>query len=350
MILCRRTALFVYGPIPLDYISSMGNVVEVEHRGRFVKPCPGTPDHVCCGYRIIHFAEGCTLDCTYCVLTSYFDHENILLFGNRHDLFAELREVLEKARGLLRFGTGEFTDSLLMEKSHPLHADLIDILGGHPPGVLEIKTKTTCIDPLLDIPDTRNAIVAWSLNGEKIAREEESGAPAVEERIEAARRAQEAGFKLAFHFDPIILHEGWEEEYSRIVERLFERIRPEHVVYISMGALRFPSDMREALEKRGARYIHSGEFVRGRDNKMRYFRPLRTRLFTVIRDRLLRHVPEKKLYLCMESPEVWEDVFGIRRMTSRSLADRLDRACAEAFPWVECADGEDDSSLDGPGV
>jgi spore photoproduct lyase len=135
------------------------------------------------------------------------------------------------------------------------------------------------------------------------------------------------------------MHQDWAEDYARTIESLFRRIGPDDVVYVSMGALRFMPGMRDKLDRSRARYLYEGEFVRGKDNKLRYFRPLRTRMFRLIRGHLLRYVPDDLLYLCMESPDVWEDVFGHGRMTSDDLARRLDRACVRAFPHLNAQQG-----------
>ena len=329
-------------------------VTRAVNRGRFLKPCPGTPRHVCCGYHVIHFAQGCTLGCTYCILNKYFDLDRPVLFTNTADLFAELERAIHGSpvdcttddgypggcspdcgvpgTGIQRYGTGEFADSLLFEELLPLHAGLVRFFARQDRAVLEIKTKTTGSDGLLDAPEKDNVIMAWSLNSQPAALREEPGAPSPAERIVAARRAQDAGYRLAFHFDPLILHPGWEEAYPGIIDLLFSVVDPRRVVYISMGTVRFMPEMREQLHKNGAGFLCSGEFVRGEDNKMRYFRPLRTEMYRRIRRSLERHVDPDILYLCMERTEVWEDVFGEESMSSHRLARRLDAACLRLFP------------------
>jgi spore photoproduct lyase len=303
------------------------------NRGHFIKPCPGTPRHVCCGYRIINFAQGCTLGCTYCILDSYFNHNIPVVFENRSQLLAELDEVLVEETGLLRLGTGEFTDSLLFEKSYPLYERLIPRIAASSHAILEIKTKTVQVDSLLDIRCRDHIIVSWSLNSKAVARREERGAPDIDTRIRAAKKVEDCGYKLAFHFDPIIHHEGWEDGYGETIERLFKVIDPRDVVYVSMGALRFVPRMKQIMEAHGAQYL-DGDFVRGEDNKMRYFRPLRTRMYGTLLAALKEYVPEQKVYLCMENRDVWKDVFGIESMSSKLLAERLDRACKNAFPTL----------------
>jgi len=294
------------------------------NKGSFIKPCPGTPGHVCCGYWILNVAQGCTLRCTYCILDRYFHNKKLVVFTNIEKLFQEIELQLRGFKGILRYGTGEFTDSLLLKELVPLYSELIPFISETRRAVIELKTKTTNVDTLLGIKKHDRAIVSWSVNSGFIAEREESFAPPVEERIRAACRALEAGYKVAFHFDPIIMHEGWEDGYRRTVEKIFEAVRPEHVVYISMGALRYKPDMNGIP-------TYGGEFIRTDDNKMRYFRPLRVKAYRALKSMLSQYVPEEILYLCMENSTVWEDVFDIRGMTSEKLSKRLDEACQAGF-------------------
>jgi len=93
--------------------------------------------------------------------------------------------------------------------------------------------------------------------------------------------------------------------------------------------------MRDFMIRKKAQYIYGGEFIRGKDNKMRYFRPLRTRMYILLKDLLTQYIDEDRLYMCMESNEVWEDVFGVYGMTSKRLADRLDKACYTKFSRLD---------------
>jgi spore photoproduct lyase len=285
---------------------------------------------VCCGYRIIDIAHGCHLGCSYCILNHYFKGAETVVFRNWRKLFVELERFLERRKGLHRFGTGEFTDSLVYERFHSLYRELIPFFSRSEGAVLELKTKTTNVESLLEIGDHANVIVAWSLNSEYVSIREERRAPGIAQRLEAARRVQDAGYTLAFHFDPIVLHEGWKDGYKRTVDALFRAIRPQSVAYISLGALRFPHEMKETMMREGAGFL-AGEFIKGSDKKMRYFRPLRVGAYRLLASLLEEHVGRDILYLCMESPTVWEDVFQIGGMNTKKLSARLDDACRNVF-------------------
>ncbi len=313
--------------------SSIPIINKTDKKGSFIKPCPGTPKHVCCGYKIIDLAHGCNLGCTYCILNYYFQKNILTVFTNREKIFYELENFLEKKKGITRFGTGEFTDSLLFENDFPFYHELVPYIAEKRNAVLEIKTKTVNIDRLLDIKNHDNTIVSWSLNSDYIAQQEERLAPKIKKRINSAFQVQEAGYRLAFHFDPIVIHDGWEEGYKKTVDEIFKKINPESIVYVSMGTLRFIPEMVEFMNRVGASYI-DGEFIKGADNKMRYFRPLRTWAYKKIKTFLLEYLSEDIIYMCMESPTVWEDVFSISNMNSQKLRKRLDRACFDKFDII----------------
>jgi len=319
----------------MDYKSNFKNLVTFEkNKGNFIKPCPGTPAHVCCGYKIIDFAHGCTLGCSYCILKYYFKNKPITVFTNRKKLFKELEEYINKEDSIVRFGTGEFTDSLLFEDIQPFYKDLVPFISKYKNTILEIKTKTINIKSLKKIKDHWNTMVSWSVNTPTIIRNEEKGAPGIQDRINAAEELQKEGYKLGFHFDPLIIYPGWKEEYRRVVDMIFEKIKPENIVYVSMGALRFISEMKEMLENARSFYV-TGEFIKGLDNKLRYFRPIRVRLYMDVKLFLLDYIDISRIYLCMESPQVWEEVFSIKGMNTKKLTERLAICCKKSFKLIE---------------
>ena len=308
-------------------------IIYQENKGSFIKPCPGTPRHVCCGYMIIDFAHGCNLGCNYCILNYYFKNKPMEVYSNVEDLLEEVEQFLNKSRHLVRFGTGEFTDSLLFEDKYPIYNRLIPLIASRNNAVLEIKTKTVNIEPLKKISERNNIIVSWSLNSEYIAKNEELYAPSINERINAAADLQREGYRLSFHFDPIVYYKGWEDGYRKTIEFLKNRIDPKKVVYISMGTLRFMPLLKDYIRE-NSRMFSYGEFIKGIDGKYRYFRPLRTKMYLKIKEYLTEWVDEDKIYMCMETADVWYDVFSIEGMNTSMLSKRLDNACRRHFDLI----------------
>ncbi len=298
------------------------------NRGAFVKSCPGTRHYTCCGYKILHIGTFCSMDCSYCILQAYF-HPPVLQYFLNHDEMDQELERLFATRTIHRLGTGEFTDSLIWEPWTDLSARLIRKFAGQDSCVLELKTKTTEIDSLLDLPHRRRTILAWSLNTAEVIRTEERGTTSLDARLKAAARGAAHGYPLAFHFDPIVIADGCEADYRRTVERLFAAVDPRHIVWISLGALRFMPELKAVLRKR---FQHSrivyGEFIGGLDGKMRYFKPLRMKVYRDIAAAIRARAPSVCIYLCMEDDEVWQHALGFQPDSGGGLARMLDEAAA----------------------
>jgi spore photoproduct lyase len=305
-----------------------GLVEVVEFRGKFLKSCPGTRHYHCCGYRILHFGIQCSLDCSYCILQAYLNQPNLRLFGNLDDMLRELSEDLaQDRRRLHRIGTGEFTDSLLLDPFTELSRLLVPYFAKTPNAILELKTKTNFIENLRGLDHGGRTIVAWSLNSGEIRKNEEPFAATIAERIAAARSCSDQGYFLAFHFDPIIDYSQWKSGYARTLDRLFAEIDPARIVWISLGAFRFMPELKEIVRKRHpSSRIAYGEFIRGLDGKMRYFRDIRAEFYSFMVDKIRQADPGLCAYLCMEDDGIWKESFGFSPEERGGLSQMLDSA------------------------
>jgi spore photoproduct lyase len=299
----------------------------MKHKGAFVKPCPGTRQYVCCGLEILHIGQGCPMDCTYCALQVYFNRPVLEAFVNVADLFNDLDRYLTENPQFHRVCTGEFTDSLALDPLTGLASRLVEFFSNRTNASLEIKTKTDFVDPLLELNPRGKVILAFSMNADDITRREERRAATLERRIQAAARACQAGYRLAFHFDPIVPIPGWEEAYSQTVDRIFAKIDSSAITWISMGVLRFVPELKDIVTARfgPVPYFHDG-FLRGLDGKSRLHVDRRINIYRTLSQRIWTHSPHTRVYLCMESPHVWEQALGIRMQDDQALALYLDAA------------------------
>ena len=293
------------------------------HLGRFLKPCPGTRNYLCCGYRVLNLVLGCPYGCTYCILQNYLEGPQIQVFVNLFDALWEVEDWLKGRRGIWRVGTGELGDSLALEPLIPFSQRLVPFFARLPNAILELKTKSCQVGALLDLPHGGHTVISFSLNPPLVAARAEPLAPSPEERVWAARLCQEKGYPVGIHLDPLVMLEGWEEAYRGLLERLFGSLDPGGILWISMGALRYPRSMHPRMVEGG---LGLGEMVPGLDGKMRYLRPLRSAMFRTLA-RWIRELagPIPLLYLCMESREVWREALGF---APRSMA-QLDQMFQE---------------------
>jgi spore photoproduct lyase len=298
------------------------------NKGGFLKPCPGTREYRCCDYQILHVASFCTMDCSYCILQSYFHPPMLQYFVNREDLDLELTHCFNRPE-IHRLGTGEFSDSLIWEAWTDLTEYLVERFAGQDRAVLELKTKTVNIERLNGLDHRRKTILAWSLNSPQVIKTEERRTTPLAARLDAARQCQKLGYPLAFHFDPLVIYPGCQADYRKVVTQLFQTVAPENVVWISLGTLRFMPSLKSIIENRFPQSkIIYGEFITGLDNKMRYFKPLRIDLYKRMVDWIHTLAPDVTVYFCMEDDEVWEKAMGFAPAPQGGLGRMLDDSAA----------------------
>ncbi len=297
-----------------------------QNKGSFIKKCPGTRFYTCCGYQILHIGTFCSMDCSYCILQQYFHPPLLQLFTNHQDLFDDLDRLLAN-RIITRIGTGEFTDSLIWENLTDLSTRLVQRFSVQSHAVLELKTKTADVQNLKGLDHNQKTIVAWSLNTETVIRREERRTASLAQRLRAAKACEALGYPIAFHFDPIIIYDEWEKDYRNLVKQVFSQVSGESIVWISLGALRFVPPLKSIIRQRFSdSTIIYGEFVPGLDGKMRYFKPLRIKLYQKMVGWIREIAPETLVYLCMEDDEVWKKSFGFIPGECGGLSRMLDKS------------------------
>jgi spore photoproduct lyase len=271
------------------------------------------------------------MDCTYCVLQTYFHPPILQYFINHEDLMAELDMVLTKSTDkILRIGTGEFTDSLIWESWTDVSPLLVKRFAAQAHAVLELKTKTTAIEGLQKLNHNQKTIAAWSLNTPQIIHTQERATAGLAARLKAAARCETWGYPLAFHFDPLILYAGCEDDYTRVIERLYSQVSAGNIVWISLGTLRFPPSIKTVIQERfpDSKIIYE-EFIKGPDGKMRYFKPLRINLYRKVVECIRDHSPDAVVYLCMEDEDVWQKSLGFKPGDVGGLPHMLDMSAAK---------------------
>ncbi|GAB4335320.1 MAG: hypothetical protein Kow0089_05030 [Desulfobulbaceae bacterium] len=322
-------AVPVEGEYPENLSLGKHSLLLCRNRGRFFKPCPGTSEYRCCGYHVLNIGMNCPMDCVYCILQAYLNNPWLSFFVNVEDLLAELDQVLtDNHKRFFRIGTGEFTDSLALDRLTGLSRLLVPFFRERRNAVLELKTKSAVVDNLLDLDHGGRTVMAWSLNSPDIVAREEFRTAGLDERLAAAAECATKGYPLAFHFDPIVYHPGWREGYRETIRRLFATVDAERIVWISLGGLRFIPALKSIAASRfpASRFFFQ-EFIDGLDGKSRYFRHHRVEMYRFLVSELHRYVAERTcLYFCMESDTVWEEVFGFRPEERGGLETMLDAA------------------------
>lgn len=304
-------------------------------KGKVVKDCPGTAEnYLCCRYRVINQAQNCPLNCTYCILQFYLNQPAMIIFTDVDDILTEAKSKIQAhPERLFRIGTGELGDSLALSGSRYFAEKAIPFFASLPNVVFELKSKTTKIDSLLSLKHQGRTVLSWSVNPQKIIESEESKSASLSARLAAAKKAQEAGFLIGFHFDPILYVADWKNKYTDLIEEVYQKVDSSRIAWISLGSLRFPLSMKDRISKRCPESdIPFGEMVRGMDGKLRYTRPVRVPMYQLVYNRLMAFPNPSFVYFCMESPVVWREVTGFTPESNKHLDFLFAESLFRRFP------------------
>ena len=297
--------------------------------GSFLTSCPGSDGVVCCNYFVIDTGPGCIYDCHYCFLQTFMNTSVISLYGNTEDIFAELDRKIQGKKGQFRIGTGEYTDSLALDPWTGFSASLVEWFARSPNATLELKTKSDHVDHLLSLDHRERTVISWSINPQGIVNSIEEGAAPLERRLEAARKAQDAGYPIAFHLDPIFYYPDWKKDYGDLLQQTFQTVGTDRIAWISMGGFRYSPGLPEIVHHRfGNDWIVHGEMIQGKDGKYRYFKTIREEIYRAIREMVNEADPSLFLYMCMDTKHMWNRIYsGVPdspRMLDAGFEARLD--------------------------
>ena len=271
----------------------------------FLKPCPCSCGSAGCGYNLINLGFGCRFECAYCFLQQYQNLHAILLPANIEDFLARL-DAGNFRKGLFdrpRIGSGEFTDSLVFDDLTQYSQQLVPFFRQHAQWQFEFKTKSTNIAGLLKIGGCENVVVSWSVNSAKITERAEFFTPVLSARLAAACEVAKAGYRLGFHFDPVIIYDGYQQDYARTVQEMADTLPADKIAWISIGTLRFSRELKKQIETRFTdNFILDGEFLLDFDGKMRYSDTQRKEAYAFLVPLLRKTFPKTQVYLCMEDP------------------------------------------------
>lgn len=278
------------------------NLFIAEKRGQLLKLAPdaygqaGEPH-----YYFIH-AYNCIYECQYCYLQGYFNTPDIVLFVNHEEIIAEMEKALTQHSGNVWFHAGEFSDSLALTHLTGELELYHEFCEKNPMAIIELRTKSVNTKQLEQLRPLPNLIVSFSLSPKEMAKKIDLKTPSTEARIRAMNSLKEKGFKIAAHFDPIIYEDAFKENYQELLKTLEDLNLTHDLQYLSLGVVRFTKDVYREVERNYPDSIlHTANFIKSFDNKVRYNKPMRMWIMHSVKELALKSgVKEEAIYLCME--------------------------------------------------
>lgn len=170
----------------------------------------------------IPLATGCMGHCHYCYLqTTMGSKPYIRTYVNVDEIFEAAQNYMDERKPeITRFEASCTSDIVGIDHLTHHLKQAIEFFGRSKNGKLRFVTKFSHVDHLLDADHQGKTRFRFSINDDYIIKYFEPGTSRLHERIEAAAKVAEAGYPLGFIIAPIYIHEGWEEGYLEMFEKL----------------------------------------------------------------------------------------------------------------------------------
>lgn len=258
----------------------------------------------------LHTIVGCHYRCSYCSLGHYV---NIL--SNMEEFVEALPALIaEHAPGQGLFQYDNVTDTVSFEPEYGGARLLIDFFAGRENQFLELYVgKSANVDFMLDYDHRGHTVCCWSLSTRTQAREFEWLSASMEERIEAARKCEEAGYHVRHRFSPIVPVKNWREEIREMIELLFANCNPDVITFETLRYINydqlcrdFDLDLLDPEFVEMMRTDEREEFPRGDEIPDE----LRREIYRFVIDELERVSPETPYALCREQRKTWDFFAG----------------------------------------
>ena len=249
------------------------------------------------GYEI-HTAFGCLHSCTYCHI------------GNALTIMLDIEKFTDKISVLMQnnpwqklYKYDNQTDILTLEPEYGATKKLVEFFATTDK-TLMLYTKSDNVNHILDLDHKGKTIVCWTMSCSEVAEKYELGAPSLEQRVEAARKCQEAGYGVRIRFSPIIPIENWKEKNAEMIEQIFTKIKP---TVVSMETLCHMSGKQ-------ANALFSNLAIKTKDKITEYElfeHKDRSEIYRFFIEEIRRHDKKVKIALCLETEKMWQELKGI---------------------------------------
>lgn len=265
-------------------------------------------DTVCPNFYVLAHANGCAFKplCSYCYLKTTFDDiENPKVFANIEKLESEVRAwIHEPEHESYVLNSGNLSDSLSLEVARPLMGRLVEIFrhesekAGKPHSLL-LVTKGGVLEcaSLFERPACSKVIVSFSVNSPEAAERLERGAAKPSDRLEAAHRLKELGWRVRIRIDPMVLGFDYTDTIAAVAA-----LKPERV---TLGTLRAEQSLQTYMKNDP--YFAALEPLNDSKRLARYPEHIRLKLCQPAVDALKSLCP---VALCEETPAFWK-VLGL---------------------------------------
>ncbi|OGV74855.1 MAG: hypothetical protein A3K19_00635 [Lentisphaerae bacterium RIFOXYB12_FULL_65_16] len=265
---------------------------------------PARKDKVCRPCWRIHLQQGCLHRCKYCGLGGL-----LISMVNVEEYCQHLGRLIERHPWQLTYLLDDDADPPCLEPEQGVLGPLIEYFGTLKDRYLIIHTKTWNTEWLRGLKHNGNTILVWSISGATQSGLIEPRTGTTEQRVEAARVAQEAGYQIRYKFKPIIPVQGWRDDATEAVRLVFEKTRPD-VISLCCFMWMDVDDMKRRLplELLDAECLQAAEAAREEvaETRAKPFPPrTRAMIYRHYLDEIRKRAPDIPVSLSTENFAMW---------------------------------------------
>lgn len=198
----------------------------------------------------------CFFNCKYCYLQWTFRNRFPVFFLNYEDMQKEIINQIHKERqswfdGQITFYASNYADLLATEDISHFHENFLPFCESLPNNVLiETRTKSVKIAPLLNHKPTDKMEIAFSLSPRTIAQKYELWTARLEEKLEAINELLKKWYRVWLRFLPLLPVENFEQIYSDFLDEVVDKIEVEKISSICIAPLIFNQWDYKAIQKK----------------------------------------------------------------------------------------------------
>ena len=253
----------------------------------------------------LNIVDGCVFRCAYCGFGRF-----IIIPLDVECWMAGLDEVFARYPQQTLFKYSNMTDLPAFEPQYNAIAPMVELFGRQQGRHLMLFTKSDNVDFLLPLAHGGNTIVSWSMSSEAVSRLVDRRTATMEQRIEAMRKCQQAGYTVRARLSPIVPVRNWRQEYQTLFERLFKNCRPDIVTMELLGWMDYddlvkllPAELLDAealaaaeAAKDELRGQHRGPFTQKTHED----------IYGFCAETVRRLSPQTRVSFCHGTPETWK--------------------------------------------
>ncbi len=192
----------------------------------------------------------CMYDCRYCFLQGMYSSAHQVIFVNYEDFAADISEIAtHHGADSVWFFSGYDCDSLAYEPVTRFARFFVPVFAQIDNAWLELRTKSTQVRQMLNLEPCERVVTAFSFTDQYSHGKLENGVPSLGKRIAAMQSLIDSGWPVGLRLDPIIYHENYRQDFTRLLETIFATIDAKNLHSVSLGAFRLPKTHFKQISK-----------------------------------------------------------------------------------------------------